>query len=69
MNEKDQCTIPKLAEHFHGVSKDTIARWVREMKKDPKFKKAVICPTGRNTIVNYYAFIEFLRYKEQNKFK
>ena len=63
------CITSKLPEVILGLGKQQAQVYVREMYQDPNFSDGVIKPTNKTTIVIISRFIEFLKSKEEAKFK
>lgn len=63
------CITSKLPEVIIGLGKQQAQVYVREMYQDPNFSDGVIKPTNKTTIVIISRFIEFLKSKEEAKFK
>jgi hypothetical protein len=58
-----------LTELFVGLSLATIKKYTTEMENLPQFHKGVLKPGHSITLVNYDTFVEFLKYKEERKYK
>ena len=68
--EKQWYTIKQLQQtHIDWWSETTVYRNVKKMEEHKDFKEYVIRPTGRTTLVNYEGFMEYLKWKDKNKFK
>lgn len=63
------CITSKLPEVILGLGKQQAQVYVREMYQDPNYSDGVIKPTNKTTIVIISRFIEFLKSKEEAKFK
>ncbi|RYC97896.1 hypothetical protein [Facklamia hominis] len=63
------CITSKLPEVIIGLGKQQAQVYVREMYQDPNFSDGVIKPTNKTTIVIISRFIDFLKSKEEAKFK
>lgn len=63
------CITSKLPEVILGLGKQQAQIYVREMYQDPNYSDGVIKPTNKTTIVIISRFIEFLKSKEEAKFK
>lgn len=63
------CITSKLPDVILGLGKQQAQAYVREMYKDPNYSDGVIKPTNKTTIVIISRFIEFLKAKEEGKFK
>ena len=63
------CITSKLPEVIIGLGKQQAQIYVREMYQDPNYSDGVIKPTNKTTIVIISRFIEFLKSKEEAKFK
>ncbi|EKB54501.1 hypothetical protein [Facklamia hominis] len=63
------CITSKLPEVIIGLGKQQAQVYVREMYQDPNYSDGVIKPTNKTTIVIISRFIEFLKSKEETKFK
>lgn len=63
------CITSKLPEVIIGLGKQQAQVYVREMYQDPNYSDGVIKPTNKTTIVIISRFIEFLKSKEEAKFK
>ena len=63
------CITSKLPEIILGLGKQQAQVYVREMYQDPNYSDGVIKPTNKTTIVIISRFIEFLKSKEEAKFK
>ena len=63
------CITSKLPEVILGLGKQQAQVYVREMYQDPNFSDGVIKPTNKTTIVVISRFMEFLKAKEEGKFK
>lgn len=63
------CITSKLPEVILGLGKQQAQIYVREMYQDPNYSDGVIKPTNKTTIVVISRFIEFLKSKEEAKFK
>ena len=50
-----------------SVSKNQVSYWLQEMEKIDEFKHGIMRPTHSITLVHYYTFLWFLRWKEANK--
>ena len=63
------CITSKLPEVILGLGKQQAQIYVREMYQDPNYSDGVIKPTNKTTIVIISRFIDFLKSKEEAKFK
>ncbi len=63
------CITSRLPEVILGLGKQQAQVYVREMYQDPNYSDGVIKPTNKTTIVIISRFIEFLKSKEEAKFK
>lgn len=63
------CITSKLPEVILGLGKQQAQVYVREMYQDPNYSDGVIKPTNKTTIVIISRFVEFLKSKEEAKFK
>ncbi|WP_311432232.1 hypothetical protein [Facklamia hominis] len=63
------CITSKLPEVIIGLGKQQAQVYVREMYQDPNYSDGVIKPTNKTTIVIISRFVEFLKSKEEAKFK
>lgn len=63
------CLTSKLPEVILGLGKQQAQIYVREMYQDPNYSDGVIKPTNKTTIVIISRFIEFLKAKEEAKFR
>lgn len=58
-----------LPELFVGLSNSTAKAYTKEMESIPEFGSGVLKPGHSTTFVNYDTFIEFLKFKEENKYR
>ena len=58
-----------LPELFVGLSNSTAKAYTKEMESIPVFSGGVLKPGHSTTFVNYDTFVEFLKYKEENKYR
>lgn len=54
--------IPK----YFSISQKQATTWVNEMSDIDEFKPGVMRPGHSTTLVHYYSFIWFLRWKDEN---
>ena len=52
-----------------GISEQVATLYAKEMYENPEFTDGVIKPTQKMTLVDPHRFVEFLRYKDANRFK
>lgn len=58
-----------LPELFVGLSNSTAKAYTKEMESIPVFSGGVLKPGHSTTFVNYDTFVEFLKFKEENKYR
>lgn len=58
-----------LMQRWEGLTKSTLTQWLIEMRNNPKFKDGVINPTHKIVMINYEKFKEFVKWKEENRYK
>ena len=58
-----------LPELFVGLSDSTAKAYTKEMESIPDFESGVLKPGHSTTFVNYDTFVEFLKFKEENKYR
>lgn len=58
-----------LPELFVGLSNSTAKAYTKEMENLPVFSGGVLKPGHSTTFVNYDTFVEFLKFKEENKYR
>lgn len=59
----------KLPLVFVGIEKRTAEKYVSEMYTHPDYSDGVMKPSNRLTLVNVERFVEFLRFKDSDRFK
>ena len=62
-------TIKELPAIFYGTSERQMRNYVDEMQMDTEFRDATISPTKRTTLVHIERFTEFLKKKEEERFR
>ena len=62
-------TIKELPAIFYGTSERQMRNYVDEMQADNEFRDATISPTKRTTLVHVERFTEFLKKKEEERFR
>ena len=62
-------TIKELPTIFYGTSERQMRNYVDEMQADNEFRDATISPTKRTTLVHVERFTEFLKKKEEERFR
>ena len=58
-----------LPELFVGLSDSSAKAYTKEMENLPEFGSGVLKPGHSTTFVNYDTFVEFLKFKEENKYR
>lgn len=58
----------KLPLVFIGIEKRNAEKLVAEMYKHPDYSDGIMKPTNRMTLVNVDKFVEFLRFKDSQRF-
>lgn len=58
-----------LPELFVGLSASTAKVYTKEMESLPVFSGGILKPGHSTTFVNYDTFVEFLKFKEENKYR
>lgn len=59
----------QLLKRFNGLKRPTLTLYQKEMESIPEFKKGIIKPTHSVTYVHIATFIDFLRWKEANRYR
>lgn len=56
-----------LISRFEGLNKNTLNKWLMEMRENPKFSEYVINPTHKLVWINLNGFLEFLKWKAHER--
>lgn len=62
-------TTSEIPNYFVGIGKQQAIKYVSEMYVHPDFSDGVIRPTQKTTLVLPNRFLDFLRFKEEKRFK
>lgn len=63
------CAVSSIPEIIKGISLAQAQNYIREMYKTPEFADGIIKPTKQTTLVIVDRLIDFLRYKDDQRFK
>ena len=58
----------ELLIRFNGLSRSTLDNYQSEMEHIPEFSKGVIKPGHSTTFINIDVFIQYLKWKEGNRY-
>lgn len=67
--QPEYCIASELPTFIKGLGKQQCKLYVAEMYQHPDFHDDVIKPTQKTTVVNINRFIEFLKAKEEERFR
>lgn len=67
--QPEYCITSELPTFIKGLGKQQCKLYVDEMYQHPDFHDDVIRPTQKTTLVHINRFIEFLKAKEEARFK
>lgn len=67
--QPEYCITSELPTFIKGLGKQQCKLYVAEMYQHPDFHDDVIKPTQKTTVVNINRFIEFLKTKEEERFR
>lgn len=58
-----------ILNHYEGLNKYTLNRWISEMRHNKHFRAGVINPTHKLVFINFAVFENFLYWKQHGYLK
>lgn len=52
-----------------SIKKDTVTKWIADMRDNPKFRGYIINPTHRIVMINKTGFLEYALWLQDNRYR
>lgn len=52
-----------------SIKKDTVTKWIADMRDNPKFRGYVINPSHRIVMINKAGFLEYTLWLQENRYR